>query len=688
MKPQSPFQYNRWESDFDHLIWIPREFFEWNKKKSIYISGSRGTGKTTLLRAFTWKERIENESLKSQLADNPFSDRYIGVYLNMPNFIASHFKNWPPKKDYMDDSLWEEEKARVYSLYLECQMLQLFVGAIKGLRGNRILMFSPEDEEQYVEKILLERPELKHFIPSAKKHHRLDDLRMCFKSMHEKIRYCAINNTELYPNEYFPTLQMGDMLKEIVTILLDLCHENEKSCENKKNVSDRWTLKVCLDQVESPEHYQQKAINTMVGSLDNSDVSFAIASVSGSMDIVSTYIPNHPLTDSDRAHYVLDEIYSAEPSKFKDFIENVTELRFKKYTGLDDISVNLKEILGDWSINALLYPILKKSEKHEVREFLTKANKNAGIEFFNSKRKNLSMDQLLDEDHSNIFLSSEDEKKKSILIPPIYETYLVENLKLKSPYDNLTKAEIRSEKSSKIRKAKGTAILCLCKEFGGLEVPYAGYDMIVAMSDQSIRDYLLQMHFIYLEKNIAAKDFVKNKVPIRKQFKALLKASNARYNGIKNYVDYEAFELGKLVDSLGKITANIQSAYGVPSILTNEKGRFSIDFSLMESDDDKKRMKTLVKLAKDSFCIKVISETKDSEKIVFRLHNLFAPKFSYSYRGAYSNVKISGDDLLYLCTTDENKGEYEEKINKMSSQIIKVPNNKVTLDRWSANDLN
>ena len=32
---------------------------------------------------------------------------------------------------------------------------------------------------------------------------------------------------------------------------------------------------------------------------------------------------------------------------------------------------------------------------------------------------------------------------------------------------------------------------------------------------------------------------------IKKQFKALLKASNTRFDGIKNYVEYEAFELGK-----------------------------------------------------------------------------------------------------------------------------------------------
>ena len=47
MKPDSPFQYNRWESDIDHIIWLPPEFSEWEGKKCVYITGSRGTGKTT-----------------------------------------------------------------------------------------------------------------------------------------------------------------------------------------------------------------------------------------------------------------------------------------------------------------------------------------------------------------------------------------------------------------------------------------------------------------------------------------------------------------------------------------------------------------------------------------------------------------------------------------------------------------
>ena len=86
---------------------------------------------------------------------------------------------------------------------------------------------------------------------------------------------------------------------------------------------DQWTLKVCIDQTESPETYQQKAINTMVARQETGEVSFAIASLEG-VDVESTYIPRHPLTDADREHFSIEKSYEEKPKKFKDLVEAVT----------------------------------------------------------------------------------------------------------------------------------------------------------------------------------------------------------------------------------------------------------------------------------------------------------------------------------------------------------------------------
>lgn len=224
MKPLSPFQYNRWETDREHIIWLPQKFSEWEGKRCVYFTGSRGSGKTTLLRGFEWSQRLNNDSLRAQLDDDPFAKCYIGVYLSMPDYITTQFTNFPPRKSDMDEIQWEEEKARVYSLYIEYQILQLFIGGIQGLRGENVLKFHYEHELETVKKILQERSEIKKFFPEQIIEPRLNDLRLCFKRMHENIRLCAINRLELTPD--YPALQMGQMLEEIAGILIDLCSKN------------------------------------------------------------------------------------------------------------------------------------------------------------------------------------------------------------------------------------------------------------------------------------------------------------------------------------------------------------------------------------------------------------------------------------------------------------------------------
>lgn len=677
MNPLSPFQDMRWESDEENIIWLPPEFSEWESKRSVYITGSRGTGKTTLLKGLEWKQRLINGSLKNQLGSNPFERHCIGVYINMPNFVSKHFINWPPKVEGLDDIIWEEEKARVYSLYLEYQILQLFTKAVQGLKSLDFLKFSPYQELRIIKEILIERPEIKLFL-EEKEEAGLNDLRLCFKRMHENIRFCTINKIPLQPIAGYPCLQMGQMLEEIAGILLRLCSMEEGE-EEKLERNNQWTFKVCIDQTESPETYQQKAINTMIARQETGEVSFAIASLEG-VDIESTYIPRHPLTDADREHYSLEKVYK-DSKKYREFIEAVTDLRFKKYTGDEDVSVNLKEILGEWDINALLYPILKRSENEEVKRFIKRSEENTEIKLFEFKRKETSL-EILEE---NIPYGSDGEIK----IPPFYQTYLIEKLEIKLPHDGTDQGEIRAQKSKEIRKKMVAAMLCMCKEFS-LDVPYAGYNMIISMSDRCIRDFLRQMHYIYLEVKDEPRKFMQSNIHPNKQDRAIHNASEKKFSGISNELTYNSSEVMRLIEALGVVTSKIQSAYNDPLALKNtERGKFEIDFSQMKPTNAKELQKILG-LARDSLYIKIISDFynyKNNKKILFRLHKLFAPRFEFSYRGAYYNVSINGDVLLKICNAEDEK-IVSNLIDNIFYEITNPESSKrnkqsiLTLDNW------
>jgi energy-coupling factor transporter ATP-binding protein EcfA2 len=688
MKFGSPFQYNRWETDEDHLIWLPPEFPEWEKKRCVFITGSRGSGKTTLLKGFEWYQRLYNKSLRNQLGSDPFEKSYIGVYLNMLDFITAHFVNWPTRKYDMNDIQWEEENARVFSLYMEYQILQLLTRAIQGLRGEQILKFSIRYEREAASRVLLERPEIRIWLPKNITDPRLGDLRLCFKRMNENIRACAIRGNDLQPENGYPTLQLGKMLEEVAGILLGLCSQRESDMNsNTEKISRKWTLKVCIDQAESPEHYQQKAINTMIARQETGDVSFAIASLEGRIDISGTYIPRHPLTDADRMHQSLDEIYE-KSSRFHEFITAVSELRFGRFIGKNDIVVDLKNVLGEWDINALLYPKLKKSESEEVRNFIGVAKKNKGIRFFDLKRKELPLEQLelseIKERKDNLaelseFLPEGKEDEDRLDIFPFYQTYLAKKLNLKLPHEESEEYEIRAQKSREIRKKMVAAMLCLCREFN-CKIPYGGYYMVISMSDSCIRDFLRQMHEIYLTENTTARNFVKRKISPLKQEKAIHNASNSRYAGISTTAPYHVLEVRNLIDSLGKITAEIQSAYfDQSSLKTVEKGRFSIKYSSMK-EDDSRNLRDILSIAKDCHYIKIIGNIDNEKEILFRLHRLFAPHFGFSYRGAYSNVVLDGEDLLRLCT-EKNESERQKIIDNVVSKIVRVSEAE-SLDKW------
>jgi len=685
VKYTSPFQYNRWETDDKHLIWLPPKFNEWEKKRCVYFTGSRGSGKTTLLRGFEWYQRLINHSLKSQLEDDPFEKKYLGVYLNMPDYVTEQFVDWPPKKNLMSEIQWDEEKARIFALYIEYQSLQLLINAIQTLRGEGIFKHTPENEAEIVQQILQERSEINKFDLQEILEPRLNNLRLRFKQMHENIRYCAINKIELQPKDAYPTLQMGKMLEEIATIILKICTMgDQKKNLSKKSNSDRWTLKVCLDQNESPASYQQKAINTIIARLETGNVSFAIASLSSNIDIKNTYIPRHSLTDADREHHPLDNITESE---FHEFVTAVSRLRFEQVIGGKNIILNLRKILGEWDINALLYPILKDSLNPKVRELIKKSEKNIGRPFFDFKRKDLPLEQM---DHSKIsddvedniemFLPKESTKNN---IPPLYQTYLIEKLNLKMPDEESDKYKIRSQKSREIRKKMVSAMLCLCKEYN-LSVPYAGYYMVMSMGDSCIRDFLRQMHEIYFSANTDPEKFVNKRIHPKKQNDALYNASKHRYEGIGQLTPRYPSEVMHLVDSLGKITARIQSAYhDISTLKTIERGRFFVDYSLIKIKSNRQTLKEILHEARDCHYIKIINDIDDSNKILFRLHKLFAPYFKFSYRGAYSNVAINGEDLFKLCMEKDNKGR-EKMIKRVVSEMVRM-GKLTTLDPWMRN---
>jgi putative lipoic acid-binding regulatory protein len=189
------------------------------------------------------------------------------------------------------------------------------------------------------------------------------------------------------------------------------------------------------------------------------------------------------------------------------------------------------------------------------------------------------------------------------------------------------------------------------------------------------------MHEIYISSKCDIEKFLNTKIHPRTQNTALFNASKYRYEGIGQITPCYPSEVMHLIDSLGKITAYIQSAYNDASTLkTTEKGRFKVNYLTMKNKTDREKLQNILRELRDCHYIRIIGEVDDENEIIFRLHKLFAPYFKFSYRGAYSNITINGEDLLKLCAEKDIKDQ-DKIIKKIVGEIVKIEKIS-TLDLW------
>ncbi len=109
---------------------------------------------------------------------------------------------------------------------------------------------------------------------------------------------------------------------------------------------------MCVDGIESLDYEFIIALNTLIASQEE-HTTFVFASTHDFIDKETTFVPNHPLTHDDRDIISLDEFYKTQKN-FLRFTEEVTKLRFERLLGKANFEVNLKQILGDYSINELV----------------------------------------------------------------------------------------------------------------------------------------------------------------------------------------------------------------------------------------------------------------------------------------------------------------------------------------------
>ncbi len=95
MKAKSPFTKFRFEHERINLYHLDEDILKALEEEiPTFLVGTRGTGKTTLLNALSWRERLYNNNLKQALKKKIFDKNYIGIYLKLSESQTGLIHNW------------------------------------------------------------------------------------------------------------------------------------------------------------------------------------------------------------------------------------------------------------------------------------------------------------------------------------------------------------------------------------------------------------------------------------------------------------------------------------------------------------------------------------------------------------------------------------------------------------------
>src|ERR1039458_1946475 len=365
MMSGAPFSLNRFGLEQVHTYFLPKRVFSiLEDKKSVFLLGSRGTGKTTLMKALNWNEQLANPSLRQALNSALTDRRYLGLYLKLTLSPLTRFRIWPVG----DEAI----RTAVFSTYIDLLWLEPLLEAVAHLTAKRILRSKPEREYAACAAVLRKHPEL---AIGEKSQCSFISLARLIESRRIELELLALAKASLSIeklSELYPVGQVGDLGRSAAGIIAEYC----SSCTEQQP----WHIKVCMDEAECLDILQQRVMNTAV-RLTHAALSYVISFVGRMEDPTGTVLPNLSLQRADREIVALDASHRdqeglvnfLDDDTFRDLAEGVCKARISAVSPKAAEAFSTVRLLGKLDINYLLWNILNSSESAEAVRLITRA---------------------------------------------------------------------------------------------------------------------------------------------------------------------------------------------------------------------------------------------------------------------------------------------------------------------------
>lgn len=662
----NPFRPTRWEHHTDGrpLIWFTEEAEELAADKSTYIHGTRGTGKTTLLKGICWEDLCYNESLRMQRRLADFKS--IGIYVRFPDHISASmsFTDWAAIFPNVQNP--EYEFYSFFSAAVEAICIERVAEACHNLRELGELEIVATQELQLVADFVDEFPRITAY--GTRTPTTFLDLARCLRLMVSAMNRACGRGT------------VGDIVKELpdrepYRMLSYFAERVSAAIRLKTNIGPQTVgFKFCLDDCEVLSRLQRKSLNSLV-RLSRAPCSWVVSSVGGGRDDSETFIESQPLTDADRRVFSLD---GRDEGAFKQLCQSVVSLRLifslppsaRPTLNQSEISsfFDIEQRLGRWDVNDMIGVLVARSQR-PVTQLLQQGAQRL-LALMREKRKKVS--PRYDENEERL---------------PYYEAYLLmlwrgreEAFKTALESGDIEKLDTFADRldhppfEAWLRRKQRGAFLHFATTLGIRRLPVAGANIVVSIADGSIRDFLETMGEIYEAYVTAQKWDPKNPSNLGRfavsrtqiansiQTNGIYSASDSYFEGVSRRSEIDTDVISRLLAGLGEYTSLLQANPSDPRTLgTTERGVFYVDYmSIIDADglsDSAKFVNAAIRQAELAGYLRPVKTRRHQVRhideqfrsVAFRLHRRFSPKFRFSFRGAYEAVALDPNDLAALC---------------------------------------
>ena len=688
----NPFRPTRWEHHRDGkpLLWFTNAARELAAPKSVFIYGSRGSGKTSLLKSICWEDLAGNDSLRLQRHIEDFD--HIGIYIRFPDHISQSldYDGW--RAQFPQAANPAIAYHRFFSLAVELVCAERTLEALHALRVKEMVTFAPGQELQIVEDFCQEYESLGAF--ASRLPRTFLELARLLRNIVPRMSDACTNGTAVALADRLPPREPNQLLAYLAERLI-------AAVRIKGEGEPRQTsLKFCLDDCEVLSDVQRRSLNTLV-RLSKSPISWVISSVGEASEASETFLDAQPLTDADR---LVRSLNDRKPTDFLELCQSVISLRL--YFSLPaelrpDPSPESRELfdlsarLGDTSVNHIVQQMLRRSKSPSARlvqdgaQELHRAIGRAG--------------------------RSSPRRYNADAIPPYYEAYLLMHWQGSEEAfkTQITPADVKrlppvagrvleDAFNAWIRGKQLGSLLHLAQSLRMRKMPLFGSNIIISLADSSIRDFLEMMAEIFERYassthatsggKSALERFALTRTQLAQshQNDAIYAASQDYYNGVANHAESDADMMSRLVNGLGNLTSLLQSNPADPRVFaTPERGVFVIEFETgnPNAEEEAQFVSSIIQqgllagyLRSGKIPKAMPSQAEVNARLIaFRLHRRFAPFFTFSYRGAYAPVRIAQSDVASLCRRIDEQSPFSWAkaiagiVGKVHDRQIKLP---------------